>query len=114
MKLNEAIECALNGEAILFLGSGASKGAINMNDEEFPLGVELSHRLYDGVDDLQQAAELFIDDQNEQNKNGKLVLIDFLKKEFGCKRPSKEQNFISQIPWGRMYTTNYDDIIETV
>lgn len=114
MELRQAIEYALNGDAILFLGSGASKGAINKNDEEFPLGVELSHRLYDGVDELQQAADLFIDEQNEQGKNGKLVLIDFLKKEFGCKKNSMEQDFLSQIPWSRIYTTNYDDIIETI
>ena len=73
MKLEEAIKNALNGNAILFLGSGASVGAINQNGENFPVGQELARRLYPDCTDLDQAADFFLFSY--------LALVDLLNNE---------------------------------
>lgn len=112
MKLEKAIEYALSGNAILFLGSGASVGATNQNNEKFPIGKELANRLYFGIDDLNQAADFFCEDKETENKDGKQELINFLKKQFRVKKISEYQKLIPLVPWKRIYTTNYDDIVE--
>ena len=38
MRLEESIMHAIDGNAVLFLGAGFNSGAINFNDERFPLG----------------------------------------------------------------------------
>ena len=44
MRLEESIMHAIDGNAVLFLGAGFNSGAINFNDERFPLGNELCQR----------------------------------------------------------------------
>ena len=77
MKLQEAIISALSGDSILFLGSGASVGAINYNDVELVTGARLANRIYNGCDDLQQAVDFFIDDKESDGLDGKKELITF-------------------------------------
>ncbi len=112
MDLQKAIEYALMGDAILFLGSGASVGAINQNDEEFPIGKTLAERLYPGCTNLDQAAEFFCEDKEQENVDGKQELINFLKKQFRAKKISEHQKLIASVPWKRIYTTNYDNVVE--
>lgn len=112
MKLEKSIEYALSGDAILFLGSGASVGAINQNDEPLPIGKELAHRIYSDCDDLTQAADFYCEDKDDEGKDGKQELISFLKQEFRVKKISDYQKMIPLIPWKRIYTTNYDDVVE--
>lgn len=112
MDVEQAIKCALMGEAILFLGSGASVGAVNQNDEFFPVGKELAERLYPGCSNLDQAAEFFCEDKEAENKDGKQELIAFLKNQFRAKRITDHQMLLPSIPWKRIYTTNYDNIVE--
>ena len=63
MTIEEAIRHALNGNAILFLGSGFCKGAINAAGREFPLGGELCSRMIKdgGIDVSEDSTE----DQND-------------------------------------------------
>ena len=112
MKLEKSIEYALSGDAILFLGSGASVGAINQNDEPLPIGKELAHRIYSDCDDLTQAADFYCEDKDDEGKDGKQELISFLKQEIRVKKISDYQKMIPLIPWKRIYTTNYDDVVE--
>lgn len=112
MNLEVAIKYALSGEAILFLGSGASVGAINQNDECFPIGSLLAERLYPGSYNLDQSADLFCEDKEKDKKDGKQELIYFLKNQFIAKRITEHQKMIPLVPWKRIYTTNYDNIVE--
>lgn len=112
MDLEQAIKNALDGNAILFLGSGASFGAVNQNNVTMGVGEDLAKKIYPGVSDLQQATELFIDEKNNEHKDGELELISFLKKEFYSTAITEDQSKLSIIPWKRIYTTNYDDVIE--
>ena len=114
MDINEAIEHVLNGEAILFLGSGFSLGAININDEPFAVASDLKARLLrrlsiaDSNYDLPTVANHFIKVRGNQE------LIDFLTKEFTVKETTAYQKIIANLNWQRIYTTNYDNIVESV
>ncbi len=112
MKLQEAIISALSGDSILFLGSGASVGAINYNDVELVTGTRLANRIYNGCDDLQQAVDFFIDDKESDGLDGKKELITFLEDEFNVKQITEAQKLIPSVPWKRIYTTNYDNVVE--
>lgn len=112
MKLQEAIISVLSGDSILFLGSGASVGAINYNDVELVTGARLANRIYNGCDDLQQAVDFFIDDKESDGLDGKKELITFLEDEFNVKQITEAQKLIPSVPWKRIYTTNYDNVVE--
>lgn len=112
MILEEAIKHALSGNAILFLGSGASVGAVNQNGEQFPVGQELAKRIYPDCINLDQAADFFCEDKEKEHKDGEQELIAFLKRQFRAKTITAHQKRIPSVPWKRIYTTNYDDIVE--
>lgn len=118
MTIEEAIRHALNGNAILFLGSGFCKGAINAAGREFPLGSELCYRMIEdgGIDvsedsqedqsDCEYIAERYLE------KNQKMDLVRFLTKEFTCETCTKSHETIAAVNWKKIYTTNYDNVME--
>ena len=116
MNIDEAIRSLLDGEAILFAGSGFSSGAKKQNDPNNCLctAQALSHKLLaecgfaeeDFIDDLGQASEIY------KSEKGTTALLDFMKREFTAGELTEEQKFLSILPWFRIYTTNYDNVIE--
>lgn len=115
MELIEAIKHAIDGNAILFLGAGFSCEGKNMNNEILPSASELSKRLCKEMGtmestDLAVVSEMFID--HPIYGKGINALIRFLKKECLCLKASESQEVIINIPWRRIYTTNYDNIVE--
>jgi SIR2-like domain len=100
-----------SGRAILFAGAGFSKGAINIDGEDLPIASQLSKKIADlsGIeedDDLKYVAEYCI-----QN-NGTEKIIQLLTQTFTTVETSLSQQIISGVDWMRIYTTNYDDVIE--
>jgi hypothetical protein len=114
MTIDEAIKIIFDGEAILFVGSGFSRGATNSNEAPFQTAESLAKRLSamcgndenDLVDDLCIASEIF------QEERGEHELVEYLLKEFTAIKVSDEQKLISSLPWHRIYTTNYDNVVE--
>lgn len=114
MDISEAIIHALNGDAVLFLGSGFSVGANKTSGEPFLTAKPLAHQLLsmcgysedEMVDDLGQAAQLYIAIHSESS------LLDYLRNEFSAVDTTQAQQIIASLPWMRIYTTNYDNIIE--
>ena len=111
MNINEAIEKALDKEAIVFTGAGFSLGAINLNDHEFLRGQNLANflALKAGSHEkhtLEDAAELFLEKLDED------ALIKVIKEEFTAKQIKDFQRELMVVPWKRVYTTNYDDVVE--
>lgn len=113
------IENALEGNAVLFLGSGFSVGASNVCDNhKFCIGQELCEKLIiegnidvDGEDkndlkDLQYISTRYLEN------NTKRDLIKVLKRNFTCCNVEKEHEVIARIKWKKVYTTNYDDVME--
>lgn len=115
MDFKEALSYINLGNCVLFVGSGFSMGATNLNGTKLPNGADLTKLLYDECKepseggDLQDASNLYI------NQNGITAFINLLKGLFTIKEYkdiTSEQKFITSLPWKRVYTTNYDNIIE--
>lgn len=111
LSLDEAIEFALNGEAILFTGSGFAHGAENVLGERFLDASSLARLLASKAsipDDctLEEAAEAF------EDILGIDALIQEIRSQFRTRSVADYHKSICSVPWHRIYTTNYDDIIE--
>lgn len=118
MNLEQALQSIVNGNAILFCGAGFSIG-VNSDAGPLPTGAGLARELFmhatgreavDGFDniELSQVADYF-----EQEK-GKSALINFLVKRFSVSNVPSDQQQIGSQPWRRIYTTNYDDCLESI
>lgn len=112
MELTEAILCALEGEAILFAGSGFSYGAKNVLSENMPNGVKLRDLLAEklGFKNVQyslgKVADYF---ENEYSTSD---LIKFIKEECTNVSHMEYHEEIMSVNWKGIYTTNYDRVIE--
>lgn len=115
MDITTALKHAMDGNAILFLGAGFSIGGSNKLNQTLPIASELSYQMCDELaidhsNELALISERFVDDP----KIGKGInsLISFLKERLICTSTTSIQDNISNLPWLRIYTTNYDNIFE--
>jgi hypothetical protein len=112
MELDQAIRHALNGDALLFIGSGFSVGAKPETGDEFLSSRQLARHLYklagDETDDdqLNYAADAF------EAEHGPEALLEVIKKTCTASSISELHKKIPNIPWKAIFTTNYDDILE--
>lgn len=111
MDLDNAIDIALQGDAIMFAGAGFSVGAINKIGNPVLKGDELSNYFCQkcgikGNYSLPDSAEVYLD------RFGEITLVDELKTQFTAIKISEHHKLLCNIPWRRIYTTNYDNIIE--
>jgi hypothetical protein len=103
------------GTSILFLGAGFSAEATNINDENIKdtsglisyflgkVGITSSEGY-----DLDAAADEF------QQVHGDEATVAALHSNFRVKAVTEDQATIVCQPWRRIYTSNYDDVIETI
>lgn len=112
MDLQDAINKIEGGNCILFVGSGFSYGAEG-NNGMLTTASDLMKELYQTAvgeeepnGNLEDAAELFIAEKGEQ------ALIDFLKDKFTIFKITPSQEYIGSLPWLRIYTTNYDNVVD--
>ena len=119
--ISDAIEAALDGDAVLITGSGASLGATNKNGEEIQTASELKDLLlakckipdpkseatlqYAAQKYRRYAALKYKDTRDEHFIN--LLKDLFTVDSRGC---TESQRTLYSIPWIRCYTTNYDNI----
>ena len=113
MQFSDALSIARSGRALVFLGSGFSLGAVSISDQRIPKTAELARRLMKAAGEDEEAefdlaADLFI----RVNLHNPTALNQFLEKQFSVKQISSAQENIARYPWGRVYTTNYDNIYE--
>lgn len=99
--------------SILFLGSGFSLGATNIARASPPNGKALRRHLIEKLKlpsdtdyDLQVLSEEFAEDDAEK-------LCEELYRIFRITILTEGQTSILNEPWLRIYTTNYDDAVET-
>lgn len=106
----EVVDKIMNGQCVLFTGSGFSYGANNVMDEALPLGDGLKNALEreTGLQamNLEQAAEDYLENLGEKS------LVDFLRTHFSIKKGSEAHIEAAANKWKRIYTTNYDDLME--
>lgn len=111
MELDQGIEYALEGKAILFVGAGFSQGATNISGQPlqgaraFAKTLALRLNLPEDVG-LDDAAEEFAEEEGDD------ALIELLHNEFTASAIENHHLTIPEIPWRRIYTTNYDNVLE--
>lgn len=111
--IEDIIAKILEGNSLLFLGSGFSVGATNVFDEAMPIGRGLSDILdqdtkEDSDGDLEDAAESYIE------MFGEISLTQKLRNLFTVKTTSEAQITVCKCRWRRIYTTNYDNVVESI
>lgn len=113
MDIEEAIKYAITGNAMMFCGSGFSVGATSIIGRSLPVGSGLCKLLKkelkleeDDDDDLEYYSTKYI------KKFGADELIKLLEHNFIIKDYKNYHETISNLDWRRIYTTNYDDLIE--
>jgi len=112
MDITTAIKHAIDGHAILFVGSGASVGAKPVVGDEFLTGRQLAHHLSDlaglspTTDDLNFAA------QRCRKTIGETKLVEVLQDLFSVSEVADVHRRLSEISWNGIYTTNYDNVLE--
>ena len=102
------------GDSILFLGAGFSRLATNLNDKNILSAFDLIAALlnecgiHDHTDyDLDTASQEYIEHFVDEER-----LISFIHNNFNSKDVSNIQKLVVCQPWYRIYTTNYDDVVE--
>lgn len=111
MDIDEALARALDGEAVMFAGAGCSVGALNIMDDKIPLGGQFARILAAAIslpDDtpLEDASEAYADEFGDG------ALIDQIQRLFTAKTVSDSHEQLGRVPWRRLYTTNYDNVLE--
>ena len=110
--LQKAIQYALDGEAILFTGAGFSLGATNLRQTAFKTGRQFAAHLAKLVD-LPEDTPLNDASEEVLLTYGADGLITEVKEEYTAQTVTDSHVQIAGIPWRRIYTTNYDDVLET-
>ena len=111
--LDDLLRLISQGNTLLFVGSGFSTFAYNLKDEKMPIAKELANKIgnlgnFNADEDLFYAVEKYL-------KNfSKRTLISFLEEEFTTKNFDPILKDILKFQFRRIYTTNYDDVIEKV
>ncbi len=100
------------GRAILFTGAGFSDGCENVLKTSPPKADKLAKLIsqkgnFEEDDDLSYVSDYFL------NYRNKYDLLQLLKENFTITKYKKYHRVISSLSWKRIYTTNYDDSIES-
>lgn len=111
LTIQEVAKRILEGNCMLFLGSGFSANTTNLFDKTMPIGGGLVALLdaetgQDSDGDLEEAAENYID------RFGELQFVQFLRETFSVKTLTDGQMTVCRCQWRRIYTTNYDNSVE--
>lgn len=106
------------GEAILFLGAGFSKQAKNVVGTELPTGDHLKEVLFSAIAHTATKDELDADladiaDYCLSVENGPELVSSALRRTFTVvELQSWQHELLTEFPWRRIYTTNYDNAAE--
>jgi hypothetical protein len=113
MKIEDAIKHAIDGNALLFLGSGFSVEATPLKGDKFLTGRGLAIHLYKECgmnpppnEELNYAAQKY------EKKKGAEQLVEELQNLFTASEVHSHHERFAEVKWQAIYTTNYDDVIE--
>lgn len=115
--LESRLNSARAGGALLFCGAGFTADCLNFNDpDEIGVGAHLLAILNNELARISGASSKFKQLQNAaaeyKKRKGEHQLLDLLRERFRINKVSEDMVDIALYPWGRVYTTNYDNGIE--
>lgn len=113
--LEEAVQHILDGSAICFLGAGFSTLATDAHGAQVPSTSQLIDELWGiaGIPAEPGASLTDIADFFESRGRTKELRKHLVDRLTIC-NASVEQQFILELPWRAIFTTNFDDIVERV
>ena len=112
MDLTEAIKHAIDGNAVLFVGSGFSFGATSLSGDSPLSGRAFARHLYEAAGVEAEDSDLSIASQMYVAEFGEARLAQVCREMFTIRAAADHHRKIASLPWQRIYTTNYDDLIE--
>lgn len=112
-KSAEAIRHALDGTAMIFVGSGVGYLSKNKLGDNLPSGRTLSDLLHTAVGIPVGKYNLGRISQHAQKKLGRENLIGILSERLTATEINERLSELYNLPWLRIYTTNYDNVIES-
>lgn len=105
-----ALRVSLN-RSLAFFGSGFSRDATNVAGQLIPSVDWLEKHFSTAVGEIEQLP-LDLAAQEYVRKRVDPDIRTFLSQQFTAAKVEPHQEHISTLPWRRVYTTNYDDVIE--
>ena len=111
MEIRESIRLSFEGNCVLFTGAGASVSAKNIKDDYIKASGKLTELLYDRCD-LENDGNLSYAVDSYLETHGEFSIINLLKEEYTVRSVATEHSILASIPWKRIYTTNYDNVLE--
>lgn len=112
MELEQAIENVLDGQAVLFAGAGFSYGAQNINGD-VPSAKMLKKELLRSMgmnENVEYGLEMVADFYKK--KKSATELVNKLREQYNILSVAEHHKKIMGLQWKRVYTTNYDQVIE--
>lgn len=123
MDLISAIKSAIDGRALLILGAGFSRNALNLRNSSMPSADGLREIIYSEIchepissipkEDWENLEDL-VDRCIEEGHTDELcncLQSCFVQNPLSVVSPSDEQTIL-HLPWRRIYSTNYDNVAE--
>ena len=111
MEISEALNRIFLGRSVAFFGAGFSLGATGINDiplqDANDVAKEISRLANEDELPLDLAIDMFI-----QKGHARSDIVDLLKARFFVTSSKDFHSKVSCLPWQRIYTTNYDNLIE--
>lgn len=104
------IKLIASGKAILFAGAGFSTGAINIQNDDVPIGNVLANKIDQMTGEISHQ-NLLVASQYAIDNDMSNELIELIKDTFTVKEIKSYHKTIIALPWRRFYTTNYDFVI---
>lgn len=116
MTYDEALQYAMSGEAIFIVGSGFSAEAKNKfigQDNQLWIGSKLAEELAK-LTNMGSDVQLDIVSQEYIDIYGEKSMVDYLINHYTVERYADYYKIFSKIKNLRVYSTNYDDLIEKI
>lgn len=119
MNDDQLVKHILDGNAVIFLGAGFSREATNQLNKQMKDANDLSRELCQELgipedNDLSAVSDFYLGSRTAPDYDVKAQnLITKLQNNFICSKTAPAQQTIAAQKWIRVYTTNYDDVMET-
>lgn len=113
MEFQDALIAARQGRALAFLGAGFAFGAEAANGLPIPTTDQLAKRLSESIQEEEPLAfDVAAGLYRKRHASDPHALVTFLANQFTASDVKYPHRDFADYPWKRIYTTNYDNLVE--